>query len=210
MDNHQLFTIAGSGGMIVESAFAMADVPVELIDIGWDELGWESEKLIQYNPLGQVPTLILPDGQVMTESAAMMLHLADLKPDSGLVPGPGQPERPAFLRWLIFIVSAIYPTFTYGDVPKRWVNGDESAATMLVESTDEHRKFLYRHIEQHAGDPWFLGDVFSCIDLYFLVMCYWRPKNEWFERECPKLSAIGQRVATLPAVMQVTHRNFGE
>ena len=210
MSIHQLFTIAGSGGMIVESAFAIADVPVKVIDIGWDELGWESKKLIQYNPLGQVPTLILPDGQVMTESAAIMLHLADLKPDCGLVPGPDKTERPAFLRWLIFIVSAIYPTFTYGDVPKRWVNGDESAASKLVKSTDEHREFLYRHIEQHAGDPWFLGDVFSCIDIYFLVMCYWRPKNEWFERECPKLSAIGQRVATLPAVKQVTLRNFGD
>ncbi len=210
MSQHQLFTIAGSGGMIVETAFAIADVPVELIDVGWDELGWESEKLIQHNPLGQVPTLILPDGQVMTESAAMMLHLADLKPDIGLVPGPDQPERPKFLRWLIFIVSAIYPTFTYGDVPKRWVNGEESAGEKLVKGTDEHREFLYRYIEQYAGDPWFLGDVFSCIDLYFHVMCYWRPRNEWFERECPRLSAIGQRVAALPAVKQVTRRNFAD
>ena len=38
MDKHQLFTIAGSGGMIVETAFAVADIPVELIDVGWDEL----------------------------------------------------------------------------------------------------------------------------------------------------------------------------
>ncbi len=35
------------------------------------------------NPLGQVPTLVLPDGRVMTESAAIILHLADQAPQAG-------------------------------------------------------------------------------------------------------------------------------
>ena len=208
MDNYRLFTNPGSGGMIVETAFAVADVPVEAIDVGWDDLGWSSKQLADYNPLGQIPTLILPDGQVMTESAAIMLHLADIKPASGLVPDPDQVERPAFLRWLMFIVSAVYPTFTYGDVPERWVGGDEPASEKLLQGTDEHRKTLYRYMEQHTGTPWFLGETFSCIDLYFNVMRYWRPRNEWFETECPRLNAIGQRAAELPAIKQVLSRNF--
>lgn len=206
MNNYQLYTNPGSGGTIVETAFAVAGVPVELIDVGWDDLGWNSKRLIRHNPLGQVPTLILPDGQVMTESAAMMLHLADIRPESGLVPGSHQPGRPAFLRWLMFIVSAAYPTFTYGDVPGRWVGGDGVAADKLVIGTDAHRKSLYRYMEQHAGSPWFQGESFSCIDLYIQVMRHWRPGNEWFERECPGLAAIGERVAELAAVKPVINR----
>jgi GST-like protein len=208
MKNYQLFTNPGSGGMIVETAFAVAGVPVETIDVGWDDLGWNSKLLAEHNPLGQIPTLILPDGQVMTESAAIMLHLADIKPESGLAPAPDQPERPAFLRWLMFIVAAVYPTFTYGDVPERWVAADESAANMLVQGTDDHRKTLYRYLEQNTGTPWFLGESFSCIDLYLNVMRHWRPRNEWFEIECPRLNAVGLKAAEIPAVKRVVSRNF--
>ena len=62
----------------------------------------------RHDPVGQVPTLLLPDGQVMTESAAMTLHLADLSGRDDLVPGPAAAERAAFLRWLVFLVANIY------------------------------------------------------------------------------------------------------
>jgi len=48
----------------------------------------------------------------MTESAAMVLYAADLAPSAGLVPGAGEASRPAFLRWLIYLVASVYPTFT--------------------------------------------------------------------------------------------------
>ena len=48
------------------------------------------------NPLAQVPTLLLPHGQVLTESAAITLHLADATQSADLVPGPGENARPAF------------------------------------------------------------------------------------------------------------------
>ena len=111
--------------MIVEVAFAHANVPVEFVDIAWDDIGWNTRTLAPLNPLGQVPTLVMPDGTVMTESAAIVLHLADIAPNAGLVPPPDHPQRPAFLRWLVFLVSAVYSTFTYGDDPKRWLGGDE-------------------------------------------------------------------------------------
>ena len=119
MTAYKLYGQAGSGSMIVEAAFAIADVPVECVDVAWDDLGWESGPLKDLNPLGQLPTLVLPDGRVMTESAAIVLHLADRCPAAGLAPAADHPEREAFLRWLIFLVAAVYPTFTYGDEPER-------------------------------------------------------------------------------------------
>ena len=38
------------------------------------------------------------------------------------MPAPGAPERAAFLRWLVFLVANIYPTFTYADDPARFVS----------------------------------------------------------------------------------------
>lgn len=205
---HKLYTAAGGGGMLVEAAFAIADVPVELIDVDWNDVGWGSKTLGAMNPLGQLPTLVLPDGRVMTESAAMMLHLADLKPESGLAVPVDHPRRPEFLRWLIFLVSAVYPTFTYGDVPTRWVGGDEAAGKLLKSGTDDHRKMLYQYMEGFCGEPWFFDDTFSCIDLYFWGMRNWRPGKEWFEAECPKLNRIGLATAERPEVKAVTARNY--
>ena len=65
--------------------------------------------------------MLLPDGQIMTESAAITLYLAEATGRSDLVPPP---PRPQFLRWPAFMVTNIYPTFTYADVPGRFVAGE--------------------------------------------------------------------------------------
>ena len=63
--------------------------------------------LAPVNPLTQVPTLVLPTGQILTESAAITLYLADMTGSEELVPPPSSAERPDFLRWLIFLVANV-------------------------------------------------------------------------------------------------------
>lgn len=207
MGAYRLFTSPGCGSMIVELAAAIADVPLECIDLAWEETGWDSASLRGINPTGQVPTLILPDGAVMTESAAIILHFADIAPQAGLAPAPGDGDRPAFLRWLVTLVAAIYPTFTYGDRPERWVPGHADAEQALTDACIDHRKTLYRTVEAAAGAPYFLGARLSAIDLYLWAMSHWRPRQAWFAAETPKLFAIAQKIAALPEAKAVNVRN---
>ncbi len=204
---YTLYGAPRGGSMIVEAAFAVADVEVAPVDLDWSEVGWDSAPLKALNPLGQVPTLVTPDGAVMTESAAMILHLNDLKPQAGLAPPADHPRRPAFLRWLIFLVSAIYPTFTYGDEPARWLAGDEAAGAKLRSGTDEHRQMLWRYLEGQVDGPWLLGDTWSALDLYLPAMMYWRPGRAWFQAECPKLHATSARMQSHPAYERVMQRH---
>ena len=83
---YKLYAAKGGGSMVVELAFAHAKVPVEIVDIDWKDVGWESKVLKNINPLGQVPTLILPDGSIVTESAAIVLHLSERVPQANLAP----------------------------------------------------------------------------------------------------------------------------
>jgi len=208
---YRLYGAKGSGAMIVEVAFARAsqqlEAPLECVDLAWDDIGWNSRTLAPLNPLGQVPTLVMPDGSVMTESAAIILHLGDIAPQSMLVPPSNHPQRPAFLRWLVFLVSAVYSTFTYGDDPKRWLGGDETAAKRLRKSTDDHRELLWRHLETRVGAPWFLGDTWSALDIYLWQMQFWRPGPDWFVAECPKLHAIAVAMRADPYCKAVAQRN---
>jgi GST-like protein len=144
---------------------------------------------------------------VMTESAAIILHLADRKPEANLVPPADHPQRTHFLRWLIFLVSPLYSTFTYGDDSKRWLAGDEAAAEKLRASTAAHREMLWRYVESEIDGPWFLGETWSALDLYAWTMNDWWPGREWFQAECPKLHRIAATMRANPICQQVLARN---
>lgn len=165
------------------------------------------DRLREVNPLAQVPTLVMPDGSVMSESAAITLLLADITGKDSLVPAAGAKERAAFLRWLVFLVANIYPTFTYADDPSRFVAVD-AARDPYRAAVDSYAQRLWRQVESEAGAPWFLGERFSALDIYIDVMTRWRPRRGWFETETPKLFAIARRADAVPELKEVWRRNY--
>jgi GST-like protein len=209
-EGYRLLGCRGCGSIIVEAAFRLADVPYEYEEVDYDTPGPAQDTLFALNPLGQVPTLIMPDGSVMTESAAIVLMIDDKVPEAGLVPPAGSAERNAFLRWLILFVAAVYPTFTYGDSPRKWL--PEAADPMeLRKATDRHREKLWAYVESAIDPrPWFLGSRFSALDLYVAAMTHWRPRQEWFAKECPKLASIAAETARLPPVAALFRDQFDQ
>ena len=163
-------------------------------------------RLEKVNPLAQVPTLVMPDGTVMSESAAITLLLADVTGSDALVPAPGSPERAKFLRWLVFLVANIYPTFTYADDPARFVSVN-AARDPFRAATDAYAQRLWRQVESAAGAPWFLGERFSALDIYIGVMTRWRPRRGWFEAETPRLFAIARKADQRPELEKTWRRN---
>ena len=204
---YTVFSVPGWGSALAEAMVALCSAPIQIEDVsGCDRPGAARDRLVRINSLGQVPTLLLPDGAVMTESAAIALLLSERHPQAGLAPRPGDPSRPAFLRRLIWLTANVYPTFTYGDYPQRWVSEETKA---LRTSTDTYRENLWRQFESDVGeDNWVLGAEFSALDVYVAVMTHWRPRRAWFARECPRLSAIAARVDEHPILGAVLQRNF--
>jgi GST-like protein len=197
------------GSAIVQACLELGHLPHTVEELPYGEPGPGRDRLLALNPLGQVPVLILPDGTVMTESAAMVLHLAEQAPDAGLAPAAGDPTRPAFLRWLAFLVAAIYPNFTYGDDTSRYVSGKE-AQKELRATTDAYAQRCWRMVESGVvADPWFLGRELTALDLYLAVTTRWRPRRPWFAEHCPKVHAVALRADGEPRLAEVWERNFG-
>lgn len=205
----QLYRRGGWGSAIVEMQLAhygLAFEPVEVADVFIDQQAREA--LMRVSPAGQIPVLILPDGRVMSESAAITLHLADLTGRDDLVPGPGAPERAPFLRWLIFLVAQVYPCFTFGDDPARFLS-ETAAQKQLAEASTARLQELWAILEQAAGAPWFLGERFSALDVYAAAMANWRPGPEWFQAQAPRVWASAQAAAARPGIGAAWQQNFG-
>jgi GST-like protein len=202
-----LYGAKGSGSAIAEAVLARCGLAYRSVEAPpWTD-GDHLAALTAANPLRQVPTLVLPDGSVMTESAAMALYFAEAHPEAGLMPPAGDGDRARFLRWLVFIVANIYPTFTMGDDPSRWQE-DAAAQAALRKSTDAYRERLWRLVEAEITLPWFLGQRFSALDIYLAAMAHWRPRRPWFEENCPRIAGIAAAVSALPELREIWARHF--
>ena len=192
----------GCGSVIAEAALLLAGV-----DYTREEIDYEHPpaSFLALNPLGQVPTIVMPDGSIMTETAAFALWLDGEHPRAKLFPPAGDPQRAQALRWLIYLVAAVYPTFTYGDTPSKWV-GD--AGDRLRDSTNAHRERCWKQVESAARGPWFLGETRSFLDVYICVMTHWRPRRAWFAEHAPKLHAIATAVDDDPRLRPLWASNF--
>lgn len=202
-----LYGVRGWGSTLAEGALSWTGTDYAFDDVeGFDRPGPSRERLLAVNPLVRVPTLVSPAGDVLTESAAIILSIAEGNPEAALAPRAGDHRRSAFLNRLVWFVSAVYPTFTYRDYPERWVR---TAPEELAHSVDEFRRSLWRQMESEVGEgPFVLGEAASALDLYVAVMSHWRPRRAWFEQNCPKLYAIALRSEQLPALKSVMARNF--
>jgi GST-like protein len=209
MNRYRLYGLPGWGSAIVEAQLDWFGLPYDYEQVPNLFTSEEGRRALEkHNPLAQVPTLVLPDGSLMTESAAITLHLADATGRDDFVPPPRHAARPHFLRWLVFFVANLYPTFTYADEPKRFVPGNEEAAKLFGQTVEEYRVRLWRMVQPAARAPWFLGERLSALDLYVAVMTHWRPGRGWFAENAPELMAIAKRAAELPALDAAWRRNF--
>lgn len=197
-----LYGDTGSGSAPVEMALAEAGQAVELREV---PLGADQQLSAQYraiNPMGRLPTLILADGTVMTESLAILLTIADRHPEAGLLPPSGTVERARVLRWTTLVAAEFYPQVTRSDYPDRF--GAEPAS--IRARAREMGREIWQVIEAHAGltgegtAPFLLGPVFSLADIYLAVLSRWMGGREWVPENCPKLEMLAQAVARRPAI----------
>ena len=81
---YQLYGHQNSGAAAIEAALELCEIPYRFIDV--ESSPEAAQALEKLNPLKQIPTLQLPDGSILTESAAILIHLGLTFPQSNLLP----------------------------------------------------------------------------------------------------------------------------
>jgi GST-like protein len=194
---------ANSGAVAVEAALTLIGLPYRMVETTTRDPNGSPG-----TPFGQVPALRLPSGEVMTESAAILIWLADSHPAARLSPAWDAPERPAFLRWMGFVSSAIYAHYWALDYPVRLVS--ERAAQAEVRTSLERRiAHGWGVMEAGITPGWFLlGEAISVLDLYVTVVSRWTPRRALHEHIAPRIGEVVRRVEGDPRLAKLWAERF--
>lgn len=195
-----LYSDQGSGGVAVEAALTLMGQPYELIETPTSdpEQAAAADRILETNPMRQVPALVLPSGEVMTESAAILVRLGELHPQAGLAPAADDPRRSAFLRWMSFVSSAIYAHFWLKDDPSRLVPDAGQHAELDRRINDRIAECWGIMERQVAPGRYILGDALSVLDLYVTVVSRFSPRRQRFYAAAPRLGEVVRRVDADP------------
>jgi GST-like protein len=197
------------------SGSAMVEMVLEEIGAAFEPrpvpLDGEAQLAAEYrrtNPMGRVPTLLLPDGTVVTESLAILLVLDGRHPDAALLPPAADPARATALRWMALAASEIYPCVTRSDYPERF-SADPAHAPAIREAARAMAQEFWRLIEREAAPaPFLLGARFSLADLQLAVLSRWMSNEAWMPGNCRRIEALARAVALRPAAGVAWRRHF--
>lgn len=198
----------GSGSVPIEATLTLLSLPYEVVEAATWEGEAEREAVAKVNPMRQVPALVLASGEVMTESAAILLWLAEQYPEQRLAPAAGDPRRAAYLRWMVYIPASIYSLYWIRDDPSR-LAADAAAEALIQQRTTERIAECWRIMEaQVSPGGYLLGDELSVLDLYVTVVSRWGPRRKRFYEEAPKMAEVVRRVDRDPRLAQKSARRF--
>ena len=198
----------GSGSVPVEAALVLIGAPYQVIGEEVLQDVSHNPAVFEVNPLGQVPALVLPGGEVMTESAAILIWLSDRYPDAVLAPPATDARRPAFLRWMAYVSSAIYGLAWVRGDPMRLIS-DERQAEVVLDRIADRRADCWRWMDaQIEPRRYLIGDELSVLDLYVATVSRWSPRRARFYREAPKMAGVVRRVDAEPRLAELWRTRF--
>ncbi len=199
----KLFARRGSGSDAVEAALAVcgATCDVEYLEKGAD--GFLPPGLRRINPRQEVPTLVLDDGTVMTESAAILIWLADRYPAAGLAPMPSSAERPRYLRWMLFLAAAPYASALLYYHPNRYSTDVAAGPGIKAKAIEAMNRDFAILSEGIADGPFILGESMCAADIYAAMLISWADDIPGLFARHANLNALCDRVLAVPAIRRV-------
>jgi GST-like protein len=206
---HTLYGAKGSGSAAIEVALDRCGIEYNVVRAASWEPDSNLAELKRVNPLQQIPTLVLPDGTVVTESAAILIYLGQTHAKSGLL--PTQPSDLArVLRGLVFIPANCYAAVSVSDYPERWTTQQSEAATNAVRAGA--RAQLHRFWEIFAdtfpASPYLNGGEPGALDYLTAVVSKWSGTRAHLKTYRPAFLETLHRIESHPHIAPVFARHW--
>ena len=208
---YTLYGKNGSGSAAIEAALAIIGAPARIVETATWEQNDAYAELLKLNPLGQIPTLVLPDGSVISESAAILIHLGLAHPDSGLITRD-ESSRAQAIRGLVFIAANCYAAIGILDYPDRFCEDVDDATQKRIRNGTRAR--LHRYWEMFAdlfpAQPFLAGGAIGALDVHAVVVSKWAGSRTHLQKARPKFYETLLRIETHPKVAPIFAKHWPE
>jgi glutathione S-transferase len=195
---HTLYYSPGAASLVIHWLLIELDLPYELKLLDFESKQQKSPDYLKLNPSGVVPTLVI-DGEALTESVALLMHLADSHPSKGFAPPVGSLERARYYQWLLYLANMVQPLF------RNWYYPAEAAGEANVEVVkDSARRRIeacWQNLDDHLAKngPWLLGDKLSAADFHLTMLMRWSRNLPKQAIEWPNLARMATAMKARPS-----------
>ena len=206
-----LYGSKGTGSASAEMGLRIAGFEYRVVNASSWEPGPGQDELRRVNPLAQIPTLALADGAVLTESAAILIHLGLVSAPGLLLPA-GEAARAQAIRGLVFIPANCYSCITILDYPERFTSAQDKESLDAIRAGTRER--LHKHWEIFAdtfagAGPFMNGEAPGALDVLAAVVSRWSGARAHLREQRPDFSKLLERIESHASVAPVFQAHWG-
>ena len=192
----KLYYSPGACSLAPHIALREAGLPFDLVKVDLAAKKTESgADFLAVNPKGQVPTLDIGNGEVLTEVAVLLQYVADQAPGAKLMPAAGSKERYRLAEWLNYIATELHKGF--GPL---WKPTTPSEYKAIVKD-NLAKQFAYLD-KKLAGHDFIAGPSFSVADAYLFTILNWSRFHQIDLAKYANVTAFMDRIAARDKVHQ--------
>ena len=192
----KLYYFSGACSLASNIALREAGLPFELVKVDRrTRKAADGLDFNEVNPKGYVPTLMLDNGEVLTENVAVLQYIADRNPAAKLAPPAGTMERYRLVEWLAFISSEIHKNFS----PMFRDDAAEETKQYVRKVLSTRLEYLNRAI---GNRPFLMGEQFTVADAYLFTVLSWGRHANFDLGKWPQLQRHLERVGARPQVIE--------
>lgn len=202
---YTLYYSPGSASMAPHVALQEIGAPHEAVRIDIAKGDHKRADYLAINPDGRVPTLRDGD-RLLTESAAILMHLADKHPAAGLAPTLGSFERGRYYQWLLYLSNTLQATYVQFYHPD-WSVSSPAAQAETKASAERQLDAMWLKIDAAlAPGPYLLGAQFSAADIFLTMLVRWCRRMAKPAITYPNVRRCAELVRARPAFQRVLHK----
>ena len=201
-----LYGAKGSGAAAAEAALRLVGQPFRWVEAASWLPGPGLERLKAVNPLAQVPTLVAEEGEVLTETAAILIWLGLRYPHSALLPR----EPAQAIRGLVYLAANCYAAIGVIDFPARFCTDCDEPTAERIRAGTRERLHEYWRIFAHTfpAEPFLSGAQLGALDILAAVVSRWSGARAHLATERPAFHALMQRVEADPRLADIFERHW--
>lgn len=208
---YKLYGYRGSGSAAIEMALNAVGEPYRVIDVASWAPDTPVQELAEINPLKQIPTLVLPDGTVLTESASILIYLGDTFPSAGII-AHDSILRAKTIQGLVYLSANCYPAVGIMDFPDRWTSGkDENELENIKSGTRKRLYYLWEiFTDIYSRDSYLSGPGPGVLDFYTVTICRMFSAKEHLKNSRPEFYKFLDELENHPLIKEVVKRHWDD